>query len=72
MTLIKATPEQQAQRSAERANYLNSTLDGHLCNDKGIYVDPVTGKSFLSRQRLDVANAATKGDRGHGVHSTLN
>ena len=62
MTLIKATPEKQAQRAAERAAYLNSTLDGHACDANGVYVDPVTGKRFLSRGRMYAAERQLDAD----------
>lgn len=55
LTLSTLTPEQKAQRDAEKAAWLNSTLDGYLCDENGIYVDPVTGKKFMSRARINGA-----------------
>lgn len=63
MTLTLATPEQKAQRAAERAVYFNSTIDGHECDANGIYVNSL-GKKVLSRARLNSAikNSAQNGN----------
>ncbi len=62
MTLTLATPEQQAERAAAKAVYMNSTYDGHECNANGIYTDPVTGKQYLSRARMNGLEAQGNAD----------